>query len=105
MDFRGVSLAQRRAIMAVLIGFLSASAAYAQVVTATLTGTVTDASGATVPQATVTATETTTGVSRSTVTSGEGVYSLPFLSPGTYRVDIEKSGFKKFSRDSLELGV
>jgi hypothetical protein len=39
------------------------------------------------------------------MTSADGIYSLPFLSPGTYRVDIEKTGFKKFSRDAIVLGV
>ncbi|HUB32038.1 MAG TPA: TonB-dependent receptor [Bryobacteraceae bacterium] len=106
MCLNGVFLPRLHAIgMRVSLGLLLASLAYSQVVTATLTGTVTDASGATVPQANVTATETTTGVSRSTVTSAEGVYSLPFLNPGTYRVDIEKAGFKKFSRANIGLGV
>ena len=80
-------------------------ASVAQVVSATLTGTVSDSSGASVPGAAVTATETNTGVSRSTQTSAEGVYSLPFLSPGTYKVDIVKEGFKKFTEANLELDV
>jgi hypothetical protein len=77
----------------------------AQVVTATLTGTVTDASGATVPDAQVVAVETSTGVSRSTTTSSDGVYSIPFLNPGTYKVSIEKTGFKKVTQDNFTLGV
>ncbi len=102
----GVLPAPWRAVFAfVFTGLLLAALGYSQVVTATLTGTVTDTSGASVPQANVTATETTTGVSRSTVTSANGVYTLPFLNPGTYRVDVEKAGFKKFSRDTIELGV
>src|SRR5271156_4221656 len=91
------------AILAVTLVFTPTS--IAQVVSATLTGTVTDSSGATVPGATVTATETNTGVSRSTLTSAEGVYTLPFLSPGTYRVEVEKAGFKKFSEANFELDV
>lgn len=77
----------------------------AQAVSATLTGTVTDASGALVPSATVTATELKTGIARKTNTTGEGVYTLPYLSPGTYRIDIEGQGFKKFSRSNVELDV
>ncbi len=93
-----------------LLAFLAttlifAPASVAQVVSATLTGTVTDSSGASVPGAVVTATETNTGVIRSTQTSAEGVYSLPFLNPGTYRVDVEKEGFKKFTEANLELDV
>jgi hypothetical protein len=77
----------------------------AQVVTATLTGTVTDASGATVPAARVTAAEVSTGVSRSAETSSDGVYRIPFLNPGTYTVTIEKTGFKKVSQENYVLGV
>src|SRR5579871_5181188 len=87
------------------LSLLFASSSIAQVVTATLTGTVTDSSGALVPGATVTATETNTGVNRTTQTSTEGVYSLPFLSPGTYKVEIQKTGFKTFSEGNIELDV
>lgn len=81
------------------------SPCYAQVVTATLTGTVTDSSGAVVPGAKVTATETSTGTARSTLTSAEGVYTIPFLAPGTYTVDVEKGGFKKFTVPNFGLNV
>jgi hypothetical protein len=77
--------------------------AWSQAVTATLLGTVTDASGATVPNAEVTATETSTGVSRRTVTNTEGIYTIPYLSPGSYRVEVEAKGFKKFLRENIEL--
>jgi len=92
-------------LIGLLSGLLFTSLSYSQVVTATLTGTVTDTSGGTVPQAAVTATEVSTGASRSTTTSADGVYTLPFLSPGTYRIDIEKTGFKKTSRENIALGV
>jgi hypothetical protein len=91
------------AIAAATLIFTPASVA--QVVSATLTGTVTDSSGAVVPGALVTATETNTGVSRSTQTSAEGVYSLPFLNPGTYKVDVDKQGFKRFTEANIELDV
>src|ERR1700719_3031775 len=61
------------------IALMVTPASIAQVVSATLTGTVSDSSGAVVPGAVVTATEVNTGVSRSTQTSAEGVYALPFL--------------------------
>jgi len=77
----------------------------AQVVTATLTGTVTDSSGAVVPNASVVATEVSTGVSRTTLTGAEGVYTLPFLNPGTYTVVVSKEGFKKFTVASVPLNV
>ena len=82
-----------------------ASPAIAQVVTATLTGAVTDSSGAMVPEAKVTAIETSTGVSRTTITSADGVYTMPFLAPGIYRVEIQKAGFKTFTEGNLQLEV
>ena len=91
------------AFLAITLIFTPASVA--QVVTATLTGTVTDSSGGSVPGALVTATEMNSGVSRSTQTSAAGVYSLPFLSPGTYKVDINKEGFKQFMEANIELNV
>ncbi len=94
------------ALLAVFaLALLFATTSNAQVVTATLTGSVTDSSGASVPGALVTATEVNTGVVRSTQTSAEGVYSLPFLPPGMYKVDVEKEGFKKFTEANFELNV
>jgi hypothetical protein len=77
--------------------------AFSQAITATLLGTVTDASGAVVPQASVTATEVTTGVTRKTSSNQEGIYTIPYLGPGTYKVEIEAAGFKKMVRDRVEL--
>ncbi len=82
---------------------LAAERAWAQAVTATLLGSVTDASGAVVPNAKVTATEVNTKISRSVSTNQEGLYALPYLSPGTYRVEAETQGFKRFVRDGVEL--
>src|SRR5262249_13901609 len=79
--------------------------AFAQAVSATLIGSITDSSGATIPNATVTVTETQTGVSRKTTTSSDGVYTVPYLAPGVYRVEVETTGFKKFSRDNVGLTV
>lgn len=76
---------------------------FGQAVTGTLVGTVTDSSGAVVPNATVLTTETATGVVRRTQTNAEGWYTLPYLPPGTYRVEVEAPGFKKFIRDNIEL--
>src|SRR3982751_316947 len=79
--------------------------AHSQVVTATLTGTVTDSTGASVPNAAVTATQISTGVARSTKTNEEGVYSIPYLNPGGYRIAIEAQGFKKFTQENVTLDV
>ena len=71
---------------------LFATAAFAQ--TAQLTGTVTDASGASVPGAKVTATNLDTEVARDSVTNDSGNYLVTGLLPGNYRVVAEKNGFK-----------
>src|SRR5262249_36511340 len=88
-----------------ILAFACSPVAFAQAVSATLIGTVTDSSGATVPNATVTVTETQTGVSRKTNTTSDGVYTVPYLAPGVYRVELENPGFKKFSRDNVGLAV
>ena len=59
-----------------------------------ITGTVTDQSGAVVPDAKVTATNDATNVQSTTVTSPVGVYEIIDLVPGTYTVKIEKQGFE-----------
>ncbi len=78
---------------------------YGQQTSSTLVGSVLDQTGGTVPNATVTATETKTGVARSTVTTADGVYNLPYLTPGTYKIEISAAGFKKVVRDSVDLNV
>jgi|HubBroStandDraft_6_1064221.scaffolds.fasta_scaffold00867_6 hypothetical protein len=76
-----------------------------QAVNATLLGTVTDSSGASVADAKVTITETNTGISHSSQTNESGNYVFPDLPPGTYRVIAEQSGFKRESRAGIDLVV
>lgn len=73
--------------------------------TATLTGTVTDSSGAVVANAKVTAINIATNFETETVTNTEGLYRMPFLRPGDYRVRIIAPGFKTFVRDNIELRI
>jgi hypothetical protein len=73
--------------------------------TASINGTVTDASGAIVPLATVTATNTATNIARSTETGSSGVYSLTDLVAGPYDLTIEKSGFGPVRYAALTLTV
>jgi outer membrane receptor protein involved in Fe transport len=67
----------------------------------TITGTVTDASGAVIVGAKVTATNTATGISTETSTSGAGVFTVPQLTVGVYRVAVEQSGFKRFVQEGV----
>ena len=77
-------------LVALLSGF--GNAAMAQV-TASIKGTVTDATGATVAGAKVVVKSTAVGIERTTETNTEGEYEVPALPPGNYEVRVQKSGF------------
>jgi len=62
--------------------------------TGTILGTVTDPSGAVVPNAKITITNTATRVSFETVSSSAGDYNAPALNPGTYTLSAEAAGFQ-----------
>lgn len=72
--------------------------AYSQAVSGTVLGTVTDASGAVVPNAKVTVTEVNTGIVHNAQTNGSGNYAFPDLPGGNYSATIESPGFKKETR-------
>jgi hypothetical protein len=74
---------------------VAAAPASAQTFRGTILGTVTDASGAAVLNAKVTAHNVDTGVDRSTDTTADGGYLIPELAVGTYTVTVELSGFQK----------
>jgi hypothetical protein len=84
---------------------LTALPVLAQGTTATIFGAVRDASGAAVVAAPVTATNVETNVARSTQTGADGAYQIMFLPVGTYRVEINAPGFKKFEQSGLVLDV
>ncbi len=73
--------------------------------TGALTGTVKDASGAVIPNATVTLTSNDTGQLRTTMTGADGAYRLTLLPPGNYRVRIEAAGFKPVEVSSITVAV
>ncbi len=85
----------RLSVPALLLAtLLAASPSLAQtVISGKLTGRVTDASGAGVPNAVVTLRSPVTGVTRETTTSLSGVYALEFLVPGSYAMRVEAFGF------------
>ena len=74
---------------------VATSAAYAAI-TGVISGTVTDPSGAVVPNVTVVATNQLTGVKHSTVTDARGFYSFPALDVGVYTISTAVSGFQNF---------
>jgi protocatechuate 3,4-dioxygenase beta subunit len=67
----------------------------AQIESATVSGLVLDSSGLPIAAAVVAARETTTNVSRETVTNAAGLYTLPFLKPGSYEIRVNKANFKQ----------
>ena len=73
--------------------------------TGSLLGTVTDPSGAVVPNATVTATSQGTGVARDTQTDASGHFVLPLLPIGTYTLKVRASGFQPVEQKDLVLQV
>jgi hypothetical protein len=78
---------------------------FAQEFRATLTGVVTDPSGAAVPSANVKATNNANNESREVKTNAQGVYTIPFLDPGVYSVEISASGFQSVKRQDITLAV
>ncbi|MGB6947536.1 MAG: TonB-dependent receptor [Bryobacteraceae bacterium] len=70
-----------------------------------LTGTLTDASGAVVPAATVLVHNEETGAERSIATNGDGVYFAAFLPPGNYGLTVSQSGFATLVRQGLTVHV
>ncbi|HEV2276691.1 MAG TPA: TonB-dependent receptor [Acidobacteriaceae bacterium] len=88
-----------------LVSFLcSAKTAWAQA-TGTITGTVTDPSGAVIPNATVTVTQQETGTKQSSVTNGDGLYSIPGLTVGHYTMSVKAGGFQTFQRTGIMLNT
>lgn len=71
----------------------------------TLSGVVTDPSGAPIAKATVTATETRTGVKTSATTETSGAYTMPFLPIGQYEISAEAPGFRKFVQTGIVLNA
>jgi hypothetical protein len=77
----------------------------AQIATADLLGTLTDASGSVVPAATVTVTNLGTGARSVTKTDTSGNYVVSLLPPGRYRIRIEQTGFRAWENPAVDLSV
>src|SRR4030095_89997 len=95
------SAAAVAAVCVLILFAVHAPLVHAQVLYGSLVVDVRDQSGAAVPGADVTITQTETGFTRSAVSSGVGVVTFPNIPPGTYAVKVNISGFK----ESLTTGV
>lgn len=87
-----------------VITVLFAVAAFGQT-TASIQGSVADASGAAIVGATITITNNATGIQRTTQSNGAGDYEVPALPPGTYTVQAQMKGFETLVAKNLQLQV
>jgi len=90
-------------VLFAVLGF--AGALFPQAGTGTLTGKITDATGAVLPGAAVTVRDPANGFTRTTVTSDAGDYSMPGLRPSTYDVTAELTGFRKHSQTGFRIEI
>ncbi|HVZ84480.1 MAG TPA: TonB-dependent receptor, partial [Terracidiphilus sp.] len=92
-----------QSVTVILLLIFASAALYAQ--SASITGQVTDASGAAIPKATVTVTSQQTGTSRTVVTDSQGRYSVLALDIGGYQVMAQASGFSTETQTGITLAV
>src|ERR1700730_10004225 len=92
----------RLAVLGVLVALLSGSA-FAQ--NAQFSGEVTDAQQSVVPNAEVRIVNQSTGVETKTKTNGSGLYVVPYLIPGTYRVFVQALGFETAASEDMTVTV
>ncbi|MEZ5354845.1 MAG: TonB-dependent receptor [Bryobacteraceae bacterium] len=95
----------RISVLALLLAGVFTVSASAQSITASITGTVTDVTGAAIPNAKVIATNEGTSITYTVQTNGSGVYNLPFLPVGRYNAVAENAGFKKSTLGPFTLEV
>ncbi len=93
----------KRLVLAILAVLLLGVAANAQTFRGAINGTVSDPSGASVPNAAVKATETATGIDHNTVTTSEGQFSFQDIPLGFYKVSVTASGFPVYAVDKVEV--
>jgi hypothetical protein len=84
---------------------LAPASASAQEARGTISGTVKDASDAVVPGASVKISDTSRGTTVNATANEAGLYTAPYLLPGTYQITVEVNGFKKFVRTGIALRI
>ncbi|MDM7921913.1 MAG: carboxypeptidase regulatory-like domain-containing protein, partial [Pyrinomonadaceae bacterium] len=89
----------RQSLCIAISAAIFAVAGFAQTESARIQGTVSDATGSVVAGATVTARSVGTGRESSTVTNGEGFYTILALQPGRYQIEVTQTNFKKLQRE------
>src|SRR5580700_4361967 len=92
-------------LRALVLVLLASFASFAQLPTGTVLGTVKDASGASVPGATVTIQNSDTGLTRNVTTGPDGAFNAPELAAGHYQIQVAHEGFKTATRSGITLEV
>src|SRR5437667_7754171 len=87
----------------ILLGITLAAGAFAQVDTGTITGRVSDPTGATVAGVQIKVVQIETNFQFAAVTNPEGIYRVQSLIPGTYQVTFEAAGFKRVVQANISL--
>src|SRR5262245_224303 len=88
-----------------LVCLLGAATSFGQTFYGSIVGSVTDASSGAVPEANVTVTNLGTAKRRSVPSDSSGNYQFVNLVPGQYKVEVEKVGFRRFSREPIDVEV
>src|SRR5258706_15940794 len=93
----------RRTATVVVISCALAVSAIAQEFRGTITGRVTDVQTAAIPNAKIVATLVSTGAHSTTNSGADGLYTIPFLTPGSYRIEVEAPGFKRYVQNNFQV--
>jgi hypothetical protein len=101
----GRAVQMRYICLVLLWGGLGSTLLQAQDFRATISGIVTDKSGAPVPNAKVTATQKSTNETTTQKSNQEGFFTLTYLMPSTYDIEVEAAGFKRLKRQDVSLMV
>src|SRR6202140_2180464 len=92
-------------LVTLFFSLMAAVVAHAQVTGATLSGTVTDPSGGVVANATVSAANAATAITRDVTSDSSGLYTIPNLVPGVYDIRVSATGFSTSVQSALTLSV
>lgn len=96
---------RKQSIGVLMVSLLLTGAAWAQVSRGTITGIVTDPTGAVVPGVAITITNIATGVTNKVKTNESGMYTVPLLEEATYRLAAEMAGFKRYEQTGILVQV
>jgi protocatechuate 3,4-dioxygenase beta subunit len=102
--FKNCTLFQLHLLLLIAL-FAPVNSVFAQVDNASLTGLISDSTGAVVPGARVAIVNQATNIASEAVTSDDGYYNFANLRPGLYTISAEKNGFQRQNRTDVRLSV